>query len=70
MSWEKYNGEPLQESILDAVENAIIREVNNGIRLKVFIGTDSQVKRNTIEVATVIVFLREKKGGIHVYPQR
>lgn len=63
MSWEKYNGEPLQGSILDAVENAIIREINNGIRLKVFIGTDSQVKRNTIEVATVIVFLREKKGG-------
>src|SRR5690606_22404783 len=30
---------------------------------KVYMGTDSQVKRGIVEFATVIVFLREHKGG-------
>ena len=34
-----------------------------GHKLKVCIGTDSQVRGGNIEFATVIVFLREKKGG-------
>ena len=34
-----------------------------GHRLKVCIGTDSQVRGANIEFASVIVFLREKKGG-------
>ena len=63
MEWHKYNGERLRQSIVEAVEASIIREKDLGNRLKVYIGTDSQVKRGTVEFATVIVFLREHKGG-------
>jgi len=38
-------------------------EKEAGHRLKVCIGTDSQVRGKLTEFATVIVFLREKKGG-------
>ncbi|MVZ67279.1 hypothetical protein GQF61_15590 [Sphingobacterium sp. DK4209] len=63
MEWQKYNGELLKLPILSAVEDTIIREQNLGNKLKVFIGTDSQVKRGIVEFATVIVFLREHRGG-------
>ncbi|MDR2283146.1 MAG: ribonuclease H-like YkuK family protein [Sphingobacterium sp.] len=63
MEWQKYNGEYLRLPIMDAVEAAILRENLLGNKLKVFIGTDSQVKRGTAEFATVVVFLREHKGG-------
>ena len=63
MEWQKYNGEYLRSSINDAVEKAIIKERQIGNKLKVYIGTDSQVKRTIVEMATVIVFLREHKGG-------
>jgi hypothetical protein len=46
-----------------AVEEAIVRETNAGYKLKVCIGTDSQVRSTETEFATVIVFLREKHGG-------
>ena len=49
--------------IKEAVEQTIIRETEAGHRLKVCIGSDSQVKNGIVEFATVIVFLREKKGG-------
>jgi len=45
------------------VEETILREKEAGHRLKVCIGSDSQVRGGIIEFATVIVFLREKKGG-------
>jgi predicted RNase H-related nuclease YkuK (DUF458 family) len=45
------------------VEQAIRRETAAGYRLKVCIGTDSQVKGQETEYATVIVFLREGHGG-------
>lgn len=63
MDWQKYNGEYLRIPIQEAVESAIVKENQIGNRLKVYIGTDSQVKRRVIEMATVIVFLREHKGG-------
>lgn len=63
MDWQKYNGEFLHSPIIDAVETVILRERKQGNLLKVFIGTDSQVKRGTVEFATVIVFLRQHKGG-------
>lgn len=63
MTWQKYNGEILRIPILQAVEDTIIREHELGNKLKVYIGTDSQVKRGIVEFATVIVFLREHKGG-------
>ena len=63
MRWRKFNGEPLDLPIYNAVENAIKRETASGYHLKVCIGTDSQVKGLETEFATVIVFLREGHGG-------
>ena len=63
MKWRKFNGEPIKLPIYNAVENAIKRETGAGYRLKVCIGTDSQVKGAETEFATVIVFLREGHGG-------
>ena len=63
MRWRKFNGDPIELPILDAVEHAIKRETEKGHRLKVCIGTDSQVKGKETEYATVIVFLREGHGG-------
>ena len=61
--WKKFNGETLGRDILVEVENAIKRETKAGNKLKVCIGSDSQVYGEIIEFATVIVFLREKRGG-------
>lgn len=63
MLWRKFNGEVLKQSIKVAVEEVIVREHTLGNKLKVCIGTDSQVKGAETEYATVIVFLREGKGG-------
>src|ERR1041384_8448052 len=63
MRWRKFNGDPIEIPIMKAVENAIKRETRSGFKLKVCIGTDSQVKGLETEFATVIVFLREGHGG-------
>ncbi len=63
MLWRRFSGEPLREPVKKAVEETIIRETNAGYKLKVCIGTDSQVRGEDTEFATVIVFLREKRGG-------
>lgn len=62
-SWRRLNGDRIELPIKEAVETAIIRERGEGHKLKVCIGSDSQVKGNVTEFASVIVFLREKKGG-------
>lgn len=61
--WRRFNGDVIEESIILAVESAIRRETEAGHSLKVCIGTDSQVKGEETEFATVIVFLREGRGG-------
>jgi predicted RNase H-related nuclease YkuK (DUF458 family) len=61
--WRRFNGDSIQLPIKDAVEQAIRKESENGNKLKVCIGTDSQVKGQETEFATVIVFLREGRGG-------
>ena len=63
MNWRRLNGQKIELPIKDAVEQAILRERKSGHRLKVCIGSDSQVRSGVVEFATVIVFLREKKGG-------
>ena len=63
MKWRKFNGEVLEPNIKEAVTQVIKRETGKGIKLKVCIGTDSQVKGIETEFATVIVFLREHAGG-------
>lgn len=61
--WRRLNGDKIALPIYDAVEKTLLREKEAGYHLKVCIGTDSQVKGDVVEFATVIVFLREKKGG-------
>lgn len=63
MLWRRFSGEPLRIPVKNAVEEAIVRETNAGYKLKVCIGTDSQVRCTETDFATVIVFLREKHGG-------
>lgn len=63
MKWRRLNGQRIEEPLKEAVAAAINRELAQGNRLKLCIGTDSQVRAEAIEFATVIVFLREKKGG-------
>lgn len=62
MKWRRLNGDPI-DSLKSQVEQTIIKEINAGHKLKVCIGTDSQVKGSNVEFACVIVFVREKKGG-------
>ncbi len=61
--WRRLDGRRIELPIKEAVEQALIREKAAGHRLKVCIGSDSQVKGKTTEFASVIVFLREHKGG-------
>jgi predicted RNase H-related nuclease YkuK (DUF458 family) len=61
--WKKFNGEHLSGNIMDEVEKVIIRETKAGNKLKVCIGTDSQVYGERTEFATVIVFVRGGRGG-------
>lgn len=63
MTWKKFSGEVIHSSILEEVEKAIVRETESGYKLKVCVGTDSQVKSSHTDFATVIVLLREHHGG-------
>lgn len=63
MRWRTFKGDTIKVPIKQAVEQAIVRETEAGYKLKVCIGTDSQVYTSGTEFATVIVFLREKHGG-------
>ena len=64
MVWRKLNGEILLLPIKEAVLKVLEEEAKNNHKLKVCIGTDSQVKANTTDFATVIVFLREQKNAL------
>lgn len=61
MAWRKLSGELLELPILDEIRLKMIEEQGN--KLKVCIGTDSQIKGAITEFATAIVFIREGKGG-------
>ncbi|MBK6994339.1 MAG: hypothetical protein IPH31_05230 [Lewinellaceae bacterium] len=63
MDWRRLNGQRIEKPLLSAVEETIRRENAEGFKLKVCIGTDSQVIGTEVHFATVIVFLREKRGG-------
>ncbi len=63
MSWRRLNGDPLEWPILEAVEQTLIRETQAGYKIKLCIGTDSQTRGDHVDFATVIVFLREGRGG-------
>ena len=63
MKWRRLNGQRIEEPLVEAVEETLKTELAAGHRMKVCIGTDSQVRGKHIEFATVVVFLREKRGG-------
>jgi predicted RNase H-related nuclease YkuK (DUF458 family) len=63
MQWRTFNGREITRPIEDEVRDTIERETAAGNRLKVCIGTDSQVYGPVTEFGTVIVFLREGRGG-------
>ena len=63
MAWRRLNGQQIELPLKEAVEQVILQEKEAGHRLKVCIGSDSQVRGTIVEFATVIVFVREKKGG-------
>jgi len=63
MKWRRLNGQRIDLPIKEAVRKTIIEESALGNKLKVCIGSDSLQRSGVIEFATVIVFLREKKGG-------
>lgn len=63
VKWRSLSGQVFNMPLKEMIESTIIRERQAGHKLKVCIGTDSQVRNELIEFATVIVFLREKKGG-------
>ena len=63
MKWRKLNGSQIDRPIRDEVRDTLVREISAGNRLKVCVGSDSQVYGHAIEFGTVIVFLREGRGG-------
>jgi len=63
MAWRRLNGQRIEIPIKEAVAQTLQSELSQGHRIKVCIGSDSQVRGAVVEFATVIVFLREKKGG-------
>jgi predicted RNase H-related nuclease YkuK (DUF458 family) len=63
MGWRRLNGQLIRDDIKEVVRQTILDEKSKGFKLKICIGTDSQVRSGIIEFATVIVFIREKKGG-------
>lgn len=62
-NWRRLNGDSISKPIKEAVFATIKDETLKGNKLKVCIGSDSLDRAGVIEFATVIVFLREKKGG-------
>ena len=61
-NWRRLNGQQIAD-LKATVEDVILRERAAGHKLKVCIGSDSQAYSKCTEFATVIVFLREKRGG-------
>lgn len=61
--WRKLDGTQFSAPIRDVVEKALIHEADLNNRIKVCIGTDSQVRGLETEFATVVLLLRKGKGG-------
>lgn len=61
--WKNFSGKVFDQPITKIIENAIVKEQKAGYRVKVCVGSDSQAYKSHIEYATVIVILREGKGG-------
>ncbi len=62
-NWKTLKGDSLPQDIISVVRSTIVSEIAQGHKLKVCIGTDSQVRGHEVCFASVICFIREKKGG-------
>ena len=61
--WRNLSGAVFDEPIEILIENAIKKEQKAGHRLKVCVGSDSQAYQDYTAYGTVVVVLREGKGG-------
>ncbi len=61
--WQRLDGTAIRRPIEEEVRSVLARETALGHQLKVCIGTDSQVRAGSTAFATVIVFIRQGKGG-------
>ncbi|MCB0537337.1 MAG: hypothetical protein KDE33_07380 [Bacteroidetes bacterium] len=62
-TWRTIGGKQFDNKIEQLVEQAIINEQSKGHRLKICVGTDSQGYKGYTVYASVVVILREGKGG-------
>lgn len=62
-TWRNFSGQVFDEPIATLIENAIIKEQKDGHSLKVCVGSDSKAYKSHVSYGTVIVVLREGKGG-------
>jgi uncharacterized protein len=61
--WRTLSGRRINRPIAEEINEMLVKEIAAGNKMKVCIGTDSQVKGKETEFATVIVFIRKGKGG-------
>ena len=61
--WRNMSGKTFESPITQLVKEVIEREQKAGHRLKICVGSDSQAYQDHIAYATVVVVLREGKGG-------
>ncbi|HSU28858.1 MAG TPA: hypothetical protein VLJ68_10780, partial [Chitinophagaceae bacterium] len=62
MRWRKFNGDPIEIPILDAVESAVKREIEKGYRLKVCIGTAIPPCPSGMQQAEIVFPDRRRSG--------
>lgn len=62
-TWRNLSGDVFMQPIKELLEDAIVRELAAGHKLRVCVGTDSQVYSGVTEYATAVVVVRERKGA-------
>jgi uncharacterized protein len=63
MAWKTYSGEDLPQTLVKSVDGVLRQLHKEGHKVKLCIGTDSQVKGQNIDLVTVIVFRVIGNGG-------
>jgi len=71
MAWRTYSGQEIEEPLTKAVERVIKTIQAEHREIRIYVGTDSKVKGNLIDMVTVIVFHVVGNGGfMYVNKQR
>jgi len=63
MNWRRVNNGPINEPIIEYLERLFDDEIENGRRVRVAIGTDSQKSGKGYKFATVILVMTEESMG-------